>query len=132
MAEIVGIVLSVVEVAGVITKLIGNYARAQELVEEVQSQCLYTRKLLAGLRSTVKKSHSHFHELIDEFDRRLEEFLGQLTRFNFKESGAGATSTQAAQSKILALRMRQEMIDMRQYILEKSTLVQSTLLYIKL
>lgn len=125
MADISGLVLTALptglKTALLIKRLVDNYTEAHDFVHELRTQCIQTRETLAGMRASVEPSHILFHELVGEFDQRLETLLEGLKAFSFnKDNGSGVTSTQVVLSRVRAVMRRQGMMDMRQYILEKS------------
>lgn len=133
MAEIAGLVLTllpaITRAAWGIQDLVDHYNNAPEYVRELQTQCVQTRQLMADLRDAdavkPREAHPLFHNIVEDFDKRLEFLLRKLKSLNLGvEDGAGAMA------RIRALMSRQEMMDMRQYILERNAQIQNTLLYI--
>lgn len=143
MAEIAGIVLATlpalpagVKTVQVIQTLLDNYTKAHEFVHELTAECARTQKILAGMQANVGEAHVLFHEQVSHFHNGLEDFLQKLHKYKFEkgtgEDNPGVTRTQLIRSRVRAVIRRQDMMDMRQYILEKSTQVQTGLLYIQL
>lgn len=133
MAEIAGLVLTllpaIARAAWGIQDLVDHYNNAQEYGRELQTQCVQTRQLLADLRDAdavkPREAYPLFHNIVEDFDKRLEILLRKLKPLNLGvEDGAGAMA------KIRALMSRQEMMDMQKYILERNAQIQNTLLYI--
>ncbi|KAK1826466.1 ankyrin repeat-containing domain protein [Podospora conica] len=133
MAEIAGLILTVLpavfRAAAGIQDLLDHYNNAPEYVQRLQTQCAQTRQLLAGMRDAdavkPKEAHPLFHRIVDDFDKGLETLLRKLKSLNLGiEDGAGSMA------RIRAILSRQEMMDMRQYILERNAQIQNALLYL--
>jgi len=135
MAEVAGLVLAllpaIARAAWGIQNLVDHYNNAPEYVRELQTQCVQTRQLLADLRDAdavkPREAYPLFHSIVEDFDKHLEILQRKLKSLNHGgEDGAGAMA------RIRAFMSRQEMMDMRQYILERNAQIQNSLLYIEM
>ena len=133
MAEIAGLVLTVLpavaKTAIGIQNLVDHYNNAPKYVQELHTQCTQARQQLARMRDSdfvgPPEADPVFHGIIGDVDKRLELFLQKLNSLKL-----GSYDDAGAMSRIRAIMSRQEMMDMRQYILERNAEIQISLLYV--
>jgi hypothetical protein len=112
-----------------IQALVDHYNNAPKYVQELHAQCTRARQQLAGMRDAgafkPHEAHLLFHNIVEDIDKRLEVLLQKLNLFNLgSDNGAGVIE------RFRAVMSRQEMMDIRQNILERTAQLQGSLLYI--